>query len=35
MGKSRKAGFLDYQDSADSFLDLFATLRARKIIPSV
>jgi len=33
MGKSRKAGFLDYQDSADSFLDLFATLRERRIIP--
>jgi nucleoside-diphosphate-sugar epimerase len=33
MGKSRKAGFLDYQDSADSFLDLFGTLRTRKIIP--
>ena len=35
MGKSRKAGFLDYQDSADSFLDLFATLRGQKIIPSL
>jgi nucleoside-diphosphate-sugar epimerase len=34
MGKSRKAGFLDYQDSADSFLDLFATLREQKIIPT-
>ena len=33
MGKSRKAGFLDYQDSADSFLDLFETLRAQKVIP--
>jgi nucleoside-diphosphate-sugar epimerase len=33
MGKSRRAGFLDYQDTAASFLDLFATLRAEKIIP--
>ncbi|HET7900265.1 MAG TPA: SDR family oxidoreductase [Candidatus Nanopelagicales bacterium] len=35
MGKSRKAGFLDYQDSADSFLDLFQTLRSQRIIPSL
>jgi nucleoside-diphosphate-sugar epimerase len=34
MGKSRKAGFLDYQDSAQSFHDLFDTLRERRIIPS-
>lgn len=33
MGKSRAAGFLDYQDTAQSFHDLFATLRERKIIP--
>ncbi len=33
MGKSRSAGFLDQQDSAASFLDLFDTLRERKIIP--
>ena len=33
MGKSRKLGFLDYQDSADSFLDLFETLRRERIIP--
>jgi nucleoside-diphosphate-sugar epimerase len=33
MGKSRAAGFLDYQDSAGSFLDLFDTLRAQKVIP--
>ena len=33
MGKSRKAGFLDFQDSAESFHDLFATLRERRIIP--
>ena len=35
MGKSRRAGFLDYQDSADSFLDLFDTLRRQKVIPPV
>ncbi|MCU1536235.1 MAG: NAD-dependent epimerase/dehydratase [Humibacillus sp.] len=33
MGKSRALGFLDYQDSSRSFLDLFDTLRAEKIIP--
>jgi len=33
MGKSRRAGFLDHQDSAGSFLDLFETLRERKVIP--
>jgi nucleoside-diphosphate-sugar epimerase len=33
MSKSRSLGFLDYQDSARSFLDLFDTLRAEKIIP--
>jgi nucleoside-diphosphate-sugar epimerase len=33
MGKSRAAGFLDYQDSAASFTDLFATLRERTVIP--
>ncbi|MGN6609215.1 MAG: SDR family oxidoreductase [Jatrophihabitans sp.] len=33
MGKSRALGFLDYQDSARSFLDLFDTLRAERIIP--
>jgi hypothetical protein len=35
MGKSRALGFTDYQDSAQSFLDLFDTLRRRKIIPSI
>jgi nucleoside-diphosphate-sugar epimerase len=35
MGKSRAAGFLEYQDSAGSFLDLFATLRAQKVIPDL
>ena len=33
MSKSRALGFLDFQDSARSFLDLFDTLRAQKIIP--
>jgi hypothetical protein len=35
MGKSRALGFLDYQDSAQSFRDLFEELRANKIIPRV
>jgi hypothetical protein len=34
MAKSRAAGFLDYEDSAGSFRDLFATLRVRKVIPT-
>jgi nucleoside-diphosphate-sugar epimerase len=33
MSKSRRLGFLDYQPTEDSFLDLFAELRARKVIP--
>jgi nucleoside-diphosphate-sugar epimerase len=33
MTKSRSLGFLDYQDSTRSFLDLFDTLRAQKVIP--
>src|SRR5262249_20136998 len=33
MGKSRKLGFLDYQATDDSFFDLFARLRAARIIP--
>jgi nucleoside-diphosphate-sugar epimerase len=33
MSKSRMLGFLDFQDSSRSFLDLFATLRAQRIIP--
>jgi nucleoside-diphosphate-sugar epimerase len=33
MGKSRKLGFLDYQPTDDSFFELFARLRAEKIIP--
>ena len=35
MGKSRSLGFLDYQDSAQSFRDLFTELRAERIIPDV
>ena len=33
MGKSRKAGFLDYQATDDSFFDLFARLRHERVIP--
>jgi nucleoside-diphosphate-sugar epimerase len=33
MSKSRALGFLDFQDSTRSFLDLFDTLRAQRIIP--
>lgn len=33
MSKSRKAGFLAYQETRDSFFDLFKRLRAEKIIP--
>jgi nucleoside-diphosphate-sugar epimerase len=33
MSKSRQLGFLDYQDTAASFSDLFDDLRARSIIP--
>jgi nucleoside-diphosphate-sugar epimerase len=33
MTRSRRLGFLDYQDSAASFLDLFAELRRQRIIP--
>jgi len=33
MSKSRKLGFLDYQPTDDSFFELFATLRQRRIIP--
>jgi hypothetical protein len=33
MSKSRRLGFLDYQPTLDSFLDLFDHLRQRKIIP--
>lgn len=33
MSKSRALGFLDFQDSARSFLDLFDTLREQRVIP--
>jgi hypothetical protein len=33
MSKSRSLGFLDYQDSARSFLDLFDQLRKDRVIP--
>ncbi|CAA2107971.1 GDP-6-deoxy-D-mannose reductase [Methylobacterium bullatum] len=33
MARSRRLGFLDYQPSDDSFLDLFGRLRAEKVIP--
>jgi nucleoside-diphosphate-sugar epimerase len=34
MTKSRKAGFLDYQSTPDSFLDLFDRLKRENIIPA-
>ncbi len=34
MSKSRKAGFLDYQDTRDAFIDLFEQLKAQRIIPA-
>ncbi|WP_145633157.1 SDR family oxidoreductase [Neorhizobium alkalisoli] len=33
MGKSRKFGFMDYQDTLTSFTDAFDRLRAARIIP--
>ncbi len=33
MSKNRKLGFLDYQPTDDSFLDLFTRLRESRIIP--
>jgi hypothetical protein len=33
MGRSRKLGFLDYQDTEKSFTDAFDRLRADRIIP--
>jgi len=33
MTKSRRLGFLDYQDTDRSFLDLFDRLRSERIIP--
>jgi len=33
MSKSRRLGFLDYQETSRSFLDLFDRLRAERVIP--
>ncbi len=33
MSKSRLLGFLDYQPSVNSFLDLFEELRQARVIP--
>ncbi len=33
MSKSRKLGFLDYQATGDSFLELFSRLRSERLIP--
>lgn len=33
MTKSRKAGFLDYQSTPDSFFALFDKLKTERIIP--
>lgn len=33
MSRSRRLGFLDYQPSDDAFFDLFARLRAERVIP--
>ena len=33
MNKSRRLGFMDFQDTEQSFTDLFARLRAARIIP--
>ncbi len=33
MSKSRKLGFLDYQASDEAFFEVFARLRASKLIP--
>jgi nucleoside-diphosphate-sugar epimerase len=35
MSKSRSLGFLTFQDSARSFLDLFDVLRAQRVIPGL
>jgi nucleoside-diphosphate-sugar epimerase len=34
MNKSRRFGFLDHQDSAESFLDVIERLRAERVIPA-
>ncbi|HEU4374484.1 MAG TPA: NAD-dependent dehydratase, partial [Telluria sp.] len=33
MARSRKLGFTGYQSTEDSFFDLFAQLRAERLIP--
>ena len=33
MSKSRRMGFLEYQETSNSFLNLFDRLRAKRIIP--
>jgi hypothetical protein len=33
MSRSRKLGFTGYQSTEDSFTDLFAQLRADRLIP--
>jgi len=33
MGKSRKAGFLDYQDTPEAFFNLFDRLKQERVIP--
>lgn len=33
MTRSRKRGFTDYQETEESFFDLFAQLRAQRLIP--
>ena len=35
MTKARRFGFLDYQDSERSFLDLFDRLRRERVIPDL
>jgi nucleoside-diphosphate-sugar epimerase len=35
MGKSRRLGFVEYQDTERSFLDLFDRLRAERVIPAL
>jgi len=34
MSKSRKLGFTAYQDTRDSFFELFDTLKEKQIIPA-
>jgi nucleoside-diphosphate-sugar epimerase len=34
MSRSRKLGFLDYQDTHDTFIDLFRRLQAERLVPT-